>query len=63
MGKEGQFILNIFPELEEIIGAQRNIPADLDPTEMQIRFINCFSSFARTLATQDHKIVLFIDDW
>ena len=61
LGPNGQLIIDIIPELEQIIGHQAN-PADLNPAESQHRFIMIFRNFIKKIANSDHTLVLFVDD-
>lgn len=56
----GQFILNIIPELEKVIGRPSS-KTDL-VEENSILFINVFKQFVRAIAKAGHPLVFFIDD-
>ncbi|MCG8333314.1 MAG: AAA family ATPase [Proteobacteria bacterium] len=57
----GQIILDIIPELQKIIGSQPPVQS-LNPTEAQNRFLITFRKFVRVFATEEHPLVLFLDD-
>jgi histidine kinase len=61
LGEEGQVLTNVLPSLEHIIGAQPDVP-EVGGAEAQNRFHYVFRKFARTLATVDTPLVIFIDD-
>ncbi|MEX0348123.1 MAG: AAA family ATPase [Paracoccaceae bacterium] len=61
LGRNAQVLLEVLPELEEIIGPQPPVPA-LPPTEAQNRLQLTFLSFVRRLASADHRLVLYLDD-
>ncbi|MEM7183862.1 MAG: AAA family ATPase, partial [Spirochaetota bacterium] len=61
VGKEGQLIIDIIPEVEFIIGKQPKMH-QLDPIEFQNRLNSLFKQFLKVFATQKHPLVLFIDD-
>lgn len=61
IGANGQLILDIFPELSEIIGEQPAV-LELNPVESQNRFNNLFQNFMNALVTKEHPLVMFLDD-
>ncbi|MDH5681805.1 MAG: serine/threonine-protein kinase PknK, partial [Spirochaetota bacterium] len=61
LGPNGQIIIDVIPEVELIIGKQRELP-QLGPVESQNRFNFYFQNFVRTFAGQDHPLVIFLDD-
>ena len=61
LGNNAQVILEVIPELELIIGQQPNVP-ELSGTAAQHRFNLLFSRFIQVFATQDHPLVIFLDD-
>lgn len=61
VGASGQVILEVLPELEQIIGEQPPIP-ELSGIAAQNRFNLIFGKFVRVFATQDHPLVVFLDD-
>ncbi|MEN9868944.1 MAG: hypothetical protein RL748_4534, partial [Pseudomonadota bacterium] len=54
--------LDLIPELQFVIGPQ---PAtvDLPPTEAQNRFQTVFGQFLSVCATEEHPLIVFLDDW
>jgi PAS domain S-box-containing protein len=61
LGNSGQVIIDVIPELEQIIGPQPAIVA-LSGTAAQNRFNLLFQRFIQVFATPDHPLVLFLDD-
>ena len=61
MGYNGQVILDVIPELEQIIGPQPQI-TELNPLEAQNRFKMLFLEFINVFARQEHPLVIFLDD-
>ncbi|WP_170763050.1 AAA family ATPase [Ruegeria lacuscaerulensis] len=61
LGRTTQALLDILPELEQIIGPQPPVPA-LPPAEAQNRLQLTFLNFVRLLATADHPLVVYLDD-
>jgi len=61
VGKQGRVVTEVVPSLEELIGAQPNVP-DLDGQEAENRFNYTFLNFLSSAATQEHPLVLFVDD-
>jgi diguanylate cyclase (GGDEF)-like protein/PAS domain S-box-containing protein len=61
LGKNGQVIIDVIPELELIIGKQPQVP-ELSPAESQNRFNLVFEQFIRVFAQPEHPLVLFLDD-
>ncbi|MCB1191090.1 MAG: serine/threonine-protein kinase PknK [Leptospiraceae bacterium] len=61
LGKNGQVIVDVIPELESILGKQEEVPK-LSPNESQNRFNFVFQNFVRVFASEEHPIVIFIDD-
>lgn len=57
----GQLIVELIPELELIIGKQAPVQ-ELSPTETQNRFLILFLNFVKVFATEDHPLVIFLDD-
>lgn len=62
VGKNGQVIIDVIPELERIIGAQPSVPK-LSSHAAQNRFNLLFQQFIQVFATPDHPLVMFLDDW
>jgi predicted ATPase/signal transduction histidine kinase/tRNA A-37 threonylcarbamoyl transferase component Bud32 len=60
-GPNGQLIIDIIPEIEQIIGSQPSLPA-LNTTEAQNRFLMIFNNFVKVVSTSNHQLVLFLDD-
>jgi predicted ATPase/class 3 adenylate cyclase len=61
LGQSGRLIVDLVPELELIIGAQPTVP-ELPPTEAQNRFQLVFVSFLKVFASEEHPLVVFMDD-
>jgi len=61
LGPHGQLIANLVPEIELIVGEQPRVP-DLPPTEAKNRFEMVFRRLLGAVATQEHPLVLFLDD-
>ncbi|BCM93673.1 signal transduction histidine-protein kinase AtoS [Abditibacteriota bacterium] len=61
LGENGQVLVDVVPELEDIIGAQASVPA-LEPAEATIRFNATFKAFIEALASPGQPLVVFLDD-
>jgi histidine kinase len=61
MGPNCQLMLDILPLLQEIIGPQPPVQK-LNPDEAKNRFLATFRNFIGAFATQDHPLVIFLDD-
>ncbi|MEG4218799.1 AAA family ATPase [Microcoleus sp. Pol14C6] len=61
LGENGQLIIQVLPELERIIGQQPPV-SELSGDGAQNRFNLIFPKFLRVFATQDHPLVIFLDD-
>jgi predicted ATPase/signal transduction histidine kinase/CheY-like chemotaxis protein/tRNA A-37 threonylcarbamoyl transferase component Bud32 len=61
LGSNGQVIIDVIPEIERIIGPQLPLP-QLSPTETQNRFHQVFQQFIHAFTTQEHPLVIFLDD-
>lgn len=61
MGNNGQVVIDVIPEVELIIGQQPPVP-ELGANESQNRFNLVFSNFVQAFCTQEHPLVLFLDD-
>jgi predicted ATPase/signal transduction histidine kinase/tRNA A-37 threonylcarbamoyl transferase component Bud32 len=61
LGKSGQVIADVIPTIERIIGPQPPV-APLSPSEAQSRFNFVFRQFVRAVATEEHPLVIFLDD-
>jgi predicted ATPase/signal transduction histidine kinase len=61
VGENGQVIIEVIPELEKIIGQQP--PAlELSGTAAQNRFNLLFQKFIQLFTTEEHPLVMFLDD-
>ncbi|MEH2025994.1 trifunctional serine/threonine-protein kinase/ATP-binding protein/sensor histidine kinase [Nostoc sp.] len=61
LSEQGQVILEVIPELEQIIGQQP--PAtELSPSAAQNRFNLLFQKFIQVFTTKEHPLVIFLDD-
>src|SRR5438105_533242 len=61
VGTNGQFIVNLIPEVEFIIGKQPPVP-DLRPQDARNRFQLVFRRFLAAFARPEHPLALFLDD-
>ncbi|MGD1716967.1 trifunctional serine/threonine-protein kinase/ATP-binding protein/sensor histidine kinase [Dapis sp. BLCC M172] len=61
VGENGQVIIEVIPKLEKIIGKQPAV-AELSGSARQNRFNLLFGKFIQVFATQNHPLVIFIDD-
>ena len=61
LGINGQVIVNVIPQLEYLLGRQKEIP-DLPATESTNRFHLCFIDLVRVFARKKHPLVMFLDD-
>ncbi len=61
LGEQGQVIIDVIPELENIIGQQPAVP-ELTGNASENRFNLLFSKFIQILATNKHPLVIFLDD-
>ena len=61
LGDNGQVLIDVMPELEAIIGPQPPVP-ELSGSAAQNRFNLLFEKFIAIFATQDHPLVMFLDD-
>lgn len=61
LGTNAGLIGTIVPELELIAGPLRE-PVPLPPIERQTRFTQTMVSFFQLIATEEHPLVLFLDD-
>ncbi|WP_026082445.1 AAA family ATPase [Mastigocladopsis repens] len=61
VGANGQVIIDFIPEVELIIGKQLAVP-ELGPTASQNRFNLVFQNFIRVFCSQEHPLVIFLDD-
>jgi serine/threonine protein kinase len=61
LGANGQVIIDLIPDLEQIIGSQPPVQL-LEPTERQNRFNSVFLNFLLVFCQKEHPLVIFIDD-
>ncbi|NEP78432.1 MAG: AAA family ATPase [Okeania sp. SIO3B3] len=61
LGVNGQVIVDVIPEIEQIIGQQPPIQ-ELGGTESQNRFNLVFHNFIRVFCSKEHPLVIFLDD-
>ena len=61
VGNLGKALTNVIPNLKLVLGDQPEIP-ELGPTQAQNRFNLVFGNFVRTIARQEHPLVLALDD-
>jgi predicted ATPase/signal transduction histidine kinase len=61
LGRNGQLIVNLIPELEFVIGKQPPVP-ELAPQDAQNRFQMVFRRFLSAFARPEHPLALFLDD-
>jgi PAS domain S-box-containing protein len=61
LGRNGQLIIDVIPEVELIIGEQSRVP-DVGATEAQNRFNRVFQQFIRVFCSKEHPLVIFLDD-
>jgi len=61
LDSNGQVIIDVIPEVELIIGKQREVP-QLGSSESQNRFNRVFQQFIRVFCQREHPLVIFLDD-
>jgi predicted ATPase len=61
LGENGQVLIDVIPELEQIIGKQPPV-AELGGSAAQNRFNLLFVKFIAVFATAEHPLVMFVDD-
>ena len=61
LGTNGQVMTEVLPDLELIIGKQPAVP-ELPANQAQNRFNYVFQNFVRACATEEHPLVMFLDD-
>jgi len=61
LGDQAQVIIDVVPELARIIGKQPEV-IELSGSAAQNRFNLLFRHFIQLFATQDHPLVIFLDD-
>ncbi|MCT7983686.1 trifunctional serine/threonine-protein kinase/ATP-binding protein/sensor histidine kinase [Laspinema sp. A4] len=61
LGENGQVLIDVIPDLENIIGKQPSAP-ELVGTAAQNRFNLLFQKFVQVFTTKAHPLVIFLDD-
>ncbi|MEH2285311.1 MAG: AAA family ATPase [Nostoc sp.] len=61
VGENGQLLIEVIPELEQMIGKQPAI-AELSGSAVQNRFHLLFQKFIQVFTTREHPLVIFLDD-
>ncbi|WP_293128077.1 AAA family ATPase [Microcoleus sp. bin38.metabat.b11b12b14.051] len=61
VGENGQVIIDVIPQLEQIIGKQPPVP-ELSGSAAQNRFNLLFQNFVQVFTTKQHPLVIFLDD-
>jgi predicted ATPase/GAF domain-containing protein len=61
LGQNGQVMVDLIPELEQVIGRQPPVP-DLNPHEARARMHRVFRELIKAMARADRPLVIFIDD-
>ena len=61
LGESAQVLIDVIPELEKILGQQPPVP-ELSGGAAQNRFNLLFGKFVRVFTTQEHPLVIFLDD-
>ncbi len=61
LGENGQVIIEVIPELERIIGPQPQI-AQSSGSAAQNRFNRLFQKFIHVFTTNEHPLIIFLDD-
>ncbi|MEB3218004.1 MAG: AAA family ATPase, partial [Nostocales cyanobacterium 94392] len=61
VGENGQILIEVIPELKQIIGEQPPAP-ELSGSAAQHRFNLLFQQFIQVFTTIEHPLVLFLDD-
>ncbi|HEY4016425.1 MAG TPA: AAA family ATPase [Polyangiaceae bacterium] len=61
LGANGNVVVNLVPELEQVIGPQPAVP-DLPAREAQGRTQRVFRDLIKAMATSEHPLVIFFDD-
>ncbi|WP_448267348.1 diguanylate cyclase domain-containing protein [Nostoc sp. DSM 114159] len=61
LGSNGQVVIDVIPDAELIIGPQPP-PPELGASEAQNRFNLVFQRFIQACCSQEHPLVLFLDD-
>ncbi|MDZ7961071.1 MAG: AAA family ATPase [Aulosira sp. DedQUE10] len=61
VGDNGQVLIEVIPELEQVIGPQPPVP-ELSGSAAQNRFNLLFLKFIMVFTTPEHPLVIFLDD-
>ncbi|MEI6445630.1 MAG: AAA family ATPase [Nostocales cyanobacterium ELA583] len=61
LGENAQVIIAVIPELEKIIGKQPPVP-ELSSSATENLFNSLFAKFIQIFTTQEHPLVMFLDD-
>ncbi|MGG6295514.1 trifunctional serine/threonine-protein kinase/ATP-binding protein/sensor histidine kinase [Leptolyngbya sp. AN02str] len=61
VGENGQALIEVIPELEQIIGKQPPVP-ELSGSAAQNRFNLLFQKFVQVFTAPEHPLVMFLDD-
>ncbi|WP_017318690.1 ATP-binding sensor histidine kinase [Mastigocladopsis repens] len=61
LGEQAQVIIDVIPQLEVIVGKQPPV-AELSATAAQNRFNLLFQRFIKVFTTEEHSLVIFLDD-
>ncbi|MDO9067520.1 MAG: ATP-binding sensor histidine kinase [Deltaproteobacteria bacterium] len=61
LDRNGQVIIDVIPEVQQIIGEQQPLP-ELPSAESQNRFNMVFRQFVGVFARKEHPLVIFTDD-
>jgi predicted ATPase/class 3 adenylate cyclase/GAF domain-containing protein len=61
LGANAQLLVDMIPELSLIIGKQQPVP-DLSPAETLNRFALLFVNFVKVFCSEEHPLVIFLDD-
>ncbi len=61
LGSNRQLIIDVIPEVELIIGKQPPVP-EVGTTEAQNRFNRVFQQIIRVFCSNEHPLVIFLDD-
>jgi PAS domain S-box-containing protein len=61
LGGNSQVIIDVIPGLEHLIGKQQQVP-ELEGNAAQNRFNLLFQKIIRVFATEEHPLVIFLDD-
>ncbi len=61
VGNNGQVLIEVIPELEQVIGKQPAVP-ELSGSAAQNRFNLLFQKFIQVFTTAEHPLVVFLDD-